>query len=111
MRPFESDYHKILEILNEAQAVIGMRLHSLIFATLTHTPFLALSYSQKVDAFVKSLEMDRYLFTWETLSVSQLIEGFEELEKHSAPISQKLEHKCAYFRHQALKQCEFKGKF
>lgn len=47
-----------LSIISNTQLLIGMRLHSLIFAAVSGVPFLALSYDPKVDGFVKSLDME-----------------------------------------------------
>ena len=45
-------------MINQSDALIGMRLHALIFSALTYTPFVALSYDPKIDAFVQISEQE-----------------------------------------------------
>ncbi len=40
-------------IIGTSELLIGMRLHSLIFAAIQHIPFLAISYDPKIDSFTK----------------------------------------------------------
>jgi polysaccharide pyruvyl transferase CsaB len=94
---YNPDYLHTLQIISKAKAVLGMRLHSLIFATLTETPFLALSYSEKVSAFVKELELDPYLFDWSDLNYKDLQQKFQKLEKEHIAVSQKLAQKKLIF--------------
>lgn len=42
-----------LECYKELEMVIGMRLHSLILATVHAIPFFALSYGKKTDEFIR----------------------------------------------------------
>ncbi|MBQ4527688.1 MAG: polysaccharide pyruvyl transferase CsaB [Clostridia bacterium] len=46
---------EMFSVLSEAQAIIGMRLHSLIYATTLAIPAMALVYDPKVSAFMESL--------------------------------------------------------
>ncbi|WP_442916953.1 polysaccharide pyruvyl transferase family protein [Lysinibacillus sp. 54212] len=40
-----------IAVIGQSKLLIGMRLHSLIFAATYHTPFVAISYDPKIDAF------------------------------------------------------------
>jgi len=76
---FSNDFAKVLELMQKAKAVVGMRLHSLIFATLTQTPFLALSYSRKVSSFANESGMEDYSLALNDLSEKSLMEKFTRL--------------------------------
>ncbi|MCS6936985.1 MAG: polysaccharide pyruvyl transferase CsaB [Candidatus Bipolaricaulota bacterium] len=43
----------LLHLIAESEMLIGMRLHSLVFALQTETPFYALSYDPKIERFVR----------------------------------------------------------
>lgn len=49
--PAESSMQEKIAIIGESELLIGMRLHSLIFSAITCTPFVAISYDPKIDAF------------------------------------------------------------
>ncbi len=42
-----------IAVIGYSQLLIGMRLHSLIFSSIYYTPFIAISYDPKIDAFAK----------------------------------------------------------
>jgi len=46
---------EMFSVLSEAEMIIGMRLHSLIYATTLAIPAMALVYDPKVSAFMESL--------------------------------------------------------
>lgn len=46
---------EVFSVLSCAELVIGMRLHSLIYATTLEIPAMALVYDPKVSAFMTSL--------------------------------------------------------
>jgi len=90
---FSPDYQKTLELISRAQAVVGMRLHSLIFATLSETPFLALSYSQKIDGLINDLDLSDLLLSWKNLQLSELQKKFEVLMNQQKTLQEKLHEK------------------
>ncbi len=52
---------ELLALVGALDAVIGMRLHALIFAALTGVPLLGLSYDPKVDNFLRALGWEEAL--------------------------------------------------
>ena len=56
--PFDASIEEKMSMINQSDALIGMRLHALIFSALTYTPFVALSYDPKIDAFVQISEQE-----------------------------------------------------
>ncbi len=56
--PGDDSIEEKLERIAESELLIGMRLHALIFAAVSHTPFLPLSYDPKIDSFAAMYELD-----------------------------------------------------
>lgn len=46
---------ELIGMLGSMEAVVGMRLHSLIFATAGGSPIIGISYDVKVDSFIKDI--------------------------------------------------------
>ncbi|KAB2336748.1 polysaccharide pyruvyl transferase CsaB [Cytobacillus depressus] len=49
--PFDHSIEEKIAIIGQSNLLVGMRLHALIFSSIMHTPFVALSYDPKIDAF------------------------------------------------------------
>lgn len=49
--PADLSIEEKIAVIGESRLLIGLRLHSLIFAAIQYTPFIALSYDPKIDAF------------------------------------------------------------
>ena len=49
---------EIIALMNNFKMVIGMRLHSLIFAATRGIPFAGISYDPKIDAFLESFALE-----------------------------------------------------
>ncbi len=67
-------------IYNHCFAVVGMRGHSLILAAGQNVPLLAISYNQKIDAFMELLELPHFCLSQEVIFHDHdLITKFKEL--------------------------------
>ncbi len=66
-------------LFNEIRYLVGMRLHSLIFASQMGIPFLSLSYQPKNVEFCKSIQMDCSI---DLFNMSGLHERLEYLKEH-----------------------------
>lgn len=77
--PYSSDYHDAMELIGNSQALVGMRLHSLIMSTIVHKPFIALSYSDKVKNFMQEVGLQEYCLDWSELGLEQLTTAFDQL--------------------------------
>ncbi len=72
-------HHPIEELrgmLASAELVVGMRLHSLIFAAAGGAPIVAISYDVKVDSFVKDSGAKR-IIPLKLLTADKLIENID----------------------------------
>ncbi|MFH1720079.1 MAG: polysaccharide pyruvyl transferase CsaB [Patescibacteria group bacterium] len=69
---FDDNLESVLQKISGAEFVVGMRLHSLIFACLTNTPLIGLSYSQKVENFLRSINMQNNRLDIETFTLENL---------------------------------------
>lgn len=76
---FTEELGKFLNLINNSRAVVGMRLHSLIFSTVLSKPFMALSYSNKVTNFASEAGMQDFCLQWENISLQKMTDTFEEL--------------------------------
>ncbi|RBW67594.1 polysaccharide pyruvyl transferase CsaB [Bacillus taeanensis] len=54
--PYDAEIHEKVAFIGASDLLVGMRLHALIFAAVTHTPFVALSYDPKIDSFAEMAE-------------------------------------------------------
>jgi N-acetylglucosaminyldiphosphoundecaprenol N-acetyl-beta-D-mannosaminyltransferase len=52
----------ILGVVGELDVLIGMRLHSIIFASTQKTPFIPVSYDPKVGEFAKQVDVKELLY-------------------------------------------------
>ena len=68
-------------VIGKMYAVIGMRYHSNIFAAKMGTPFISISYEQKMAGFMQSAGLERYCIDINDLSKEKVLGTFEKLHK------------------------------
>jgi polysaccharide pyruvyl transferase CsaB len=100
------NFQEALDQIARAKYLVGMRLHSILFAILTKKPFLAISYSDKVKDFLNSIKFNNYLNLSE-VTFEKLKDHFVEIKNQRQEISLKLEkiklnHTYQFFKHEQL---------
>jgi len=79
-----------LSILENVTMVIGMRLHSLIYAANLRIPMVGLAYEPKVDYFMQSINQP-YVAWNENFSMEDLIEKICYVWQNASGISNRLD--------------------
>lgn len=73
--------NEMLGMCEKFDLLIGMRLHSLIFAARQRTPFIGISYDLKIDSFLGQFQM-KPCCTTENVSNSQLFISADKILKN-----------------------------
>gem|GEM_PF-567629 len=79
-----------LDFLKNADFMLGMRLHSLIFSSIVKTPFIGLSYTDKVKNFVKTLNLEDFVLELENVTYEILLQKYKEIQKYKDQIQHHL---------------------
>lgn len=66
-------------IISKIKAVVGMRYHSNIFSAKMGTPFVSVSYEQKMQGFMKKANLLEYCLPISELSADKLRKKFENM--------------------------------
>lgn len=75
--PYDASIEEKIAVINDSVLLIGMRLHALIFAALTYTPMIGISYDPKIDSFLKQVQQPSIGHvdeTWSANDLSNLVE-------------------------------------
>lgn len=86
-----------LEVYQQFDFVIGMRLHSLIYSTIFNIPFFALSYDEKVENYLSYIDY-KYFLRLNEMNREELFELVNELIDNYGNIKKKLnkEYDCLH---------------
>ena len=101
---------EIIELIEGSQFILGMRLHSLIYAIRVGKPFVALMYSNKVRGILELSNLLDYGVEINKLSYDQLAEKTELLLSDLESVSEKIDKIGKDFYLQALKNYSFIAK-
>lgn len=86
----------MMGVTERAQFVLGMRLHSLIYAVKAGIPSIALNYDPKVEAVMKSIDL-KYTESVTSVNVEKLCSFASEIMKNHAEISLAIQKKSEKF--------------
>lgn len=90
-----------ISILSSSDFLIGMRLHSLIFATQLGVPFIGLNYANKVEQFAKTVDMEQYVLQLE--NYKDIKKNIVKLEANLEQITKSLIDKTKHFENDVHK--------
>ncbi|HHY21718.1 MAG TPA: polysaccharide pyruvyl transferase CsaB [Bacilli bacterium] len=88
--PFDASIEEKIALIRSSHLLIGMRLHALIFATVVHTPFVALSYDPKIDSFARIVEQPVGAHVEQSWTKDELLNIVEEQLTHDEEARKKL---------------------
>jgi len=67
-------------LISKLYCVIGMRYHSNIFSAKMGTPFISISYQEKMKGFMQKVKLEKYCLDIYDLNFQSLLERFELLQ-------------------------------
>lgn len=77
-------------LISKLYAIVGMRYHSNIFSAKVGTPFVSVSYEQKMKGFMQSINLSQYCLDLDKLNINNLNSQFDLLIKNYDEYSNKL---------------------
>lgn len=80
---------ELLGLISGAKMFLGMRLHSLIYASICNVPSVGLSYDEKVSAFMDYIGQNAYVDT-DNFTANELKKICDEVFKNEDAIKQSL---------------------
>lgn len=80
-------------IIGKMYVLIGMRYHSNIFSAKMNTPFISISYEQKMKGFVKRLGYEKYCVDIRDMKADLIMQKFHGLEAEYWDVKGLLEEK------------------
>ncbi len=93
-------------VIGRLYAVVGMRYHSNIFSAKMGTPFVSISYEQKMTGFMQAINETDYCIDLQELSYDKLQEKFSMLESNYMEYKQSLMELHEYMKHESHKSTD-----
>lgn len=93
---------EMLSLISKLTILLGMRLHSIIFATIVNVPFIAIDYDPKVKNYVYSLDLPDLLVKINQLTINNIDYKLKYINIHKKTICSKLKVKSKQFEQEAI---------
>jgi len=88
-------------LLGQMDMVIGMRLHSVIFASTMQVPIVAIKYADKILEFMKAIDQSEQILDIDDIDLDRLLAKIEEVWSSRGSIKKELASKIRYLQDQA----------
>ncbi len=98
--------NQYLNFISECQLTMGMRLHALIFSTLSGVPHIGFSYDKKVESLLKRSGMWNYSAVLEEMDVEELKKNAAFLLDHHDEKAQLVKENAEAMRKEAVRNLE-----
>lgn len=102
---------EMLSLISKLTILLGMRLHSIIFATIVNVPFIAIDYDPKVKNYVYSLDLPDLLVKINQLTINNFDYKLKYINIHKKTICSKLKLKSKQFEQEAITNVHLLQKF
>lgn len=86
----------VFSLIENLDVLVGVRLHALIFAAVSETPIVGISYDPKIDAFLHSID-ECVVTKIDSLDIEKTVEAIHEAIAHKESIQDRL--KMQVFKH------------
>lgn len=106
MVPVQWNCKEMAEIVENAAFLLGVRMHSLIFAARQSVPFLALVYDEKVRQLLRILKMEQYSLPLETVTAQQVQEKLTVIMEQKDLLCDQLASQSTVLRNRVLASTE-----
>ncbi len=97
--------HDLLNLIANAEFILGMRLHTIIYAIQTATPILALVYDPKVKAIMQETNQNTYIDV-KNINLTVLKNFVSEIIINQNKISQQLKTCAMQFKEKAMQNTQ-----
>lgn len=101
----QNDYQprEMMALYRHLELLVGMRLHSLIFAGAMEVPAYGIIYDPKVKHLMERLGQQQYAVPLEQLDVNTAVTGIQQLWQHKTKVQRELKDNMAKLQQLALK--------
>jgi len=86
----DDNIDQVMQNFAEAEMVFGMRLHSIISAIKTNTPFIAINYAPKVEDFLAYAGLNSHMVNMRKLNAAKIREKFDLVQSEKENITSKI---------------------
>jgi len=90
---------EVFSMIESMDVLVGVRLHALIFAAVSETPLVGITYDPKIDAFLDSIQ-EKAICEIDAIDDSKVVEGIRHHLDHKVMIKDRL--KMDVFKHKVL---------